>query len=1132
MTALLTPHTGADPDRSGPDAGSTHLPEATGRRAPAHPALPVVTAILTVRATEPWLPRTLDAIAGQIRPPERLVVVDACGAGAQLRDLVRGHAGLAEAIVDLRLHTIPSGAGARAAEPAAVLAQVLADVALLDFERGEEWLWLLTDATAPEPGALAELVGGVRRSPSVGIAGPKVLDWAQPRHLLEVGHLLTRTGRPIASPAVGEPDQGQFDTRTDVLAVGLSGVLVRRVLFERIGGFEPALGAGAAALDLGWRAQLAGERVVVVPAARVRDAGRYAADGTLRTDQLSTRIAARVAARRVALSRCAPVMVPLLSVWLVVTSVVGALGLLLLKRPAHAVAELADLRALAHPISSVRARWRFRRGRTLRRRDLSTLFVTWSESLRLGLERVQDSLTPTRHDDADLTPGAIGALDSGPVAEEAEDLTVLPASVPQRILTNAGVLMTTVAAFTAAGGLLTSLRGGLLDARGAGLAGGELAAVSTDAAGLWHSYRDGWQGAGLGAPGSADPHVAVLSGLTWLAERLPYVAEGRSPASVLLAWVLLLGMPIATAAAYLAGRVVTRAAWPRALAAAAWGTSGVLAASVSSGRVTVVLAHILLPLVAAGLARLAGPNGTFTAAAATALGAAVLGALVPVFLVPVAVVAVVLLWCGPGAAVRARALAVLVLPIALQGPSLLALRDPAVLLGAAGTLDAAGAEPVPLWQLVLARPDAVTDTSVFGVLVPALPAALLLVPILAATVLALVRAPASRARGASMLGLVTVALAGLGYALFARRVTLGVAPGARADADPVAAVPWPGVGLQLYLLAVLALALLGTVGMRAVLARGRTRWRRSWAAAGLVVVCVAILAGAVTIAASGLDRRPDGIALGRDPLPAVAVDQARGPEAARLLVLSVRADQVDLEIVGAEPGRLLRGPAAPSTPAAVTDPGFGPLVADLAAGRTGAFDAAGAGAAGTHGDRLADLGVGFVSLRATGEPGEQLLQRTLDATPGLTRLGTTDGQTLWRVQTRTPAPGATDSTTPVPAARLRLVTASGAVLGAVPATGPHGATTAELPAGPPGRRLVVAESPQWADHSVLTLDGAPLATAAGGGPPAYQVPATGGNLVIALPAQHPRWLLGQLGLLALTLFLAIPFGNRRSRRLR
>ncbi len=1163
MTALLTPHTGADPDRVAPAADPDHGPgsgasaagsdqpaDGGGRRPTRRPALPVVTTILSVRDVGPWLPQTLDALASQTRPPERLLVYVPT---AECADLVREHAALAAAVPDLHITELTDTDGRMAGELTRVVPRALADLAQRTaadvtegtagpsepgIRSGEEWLWLLTDATAPHPRALAELVGAVRRSPSVGVAGPKVLDWANPRRLLEVGQLVTRAGRAISWPAPGEPDQGQFDTRTDVLCVGLPAVLIRRGLFERIGGFEPALGVAAAAIDLGWRAQLAGERVVVVPAATVRDAGRYAADGTPRTDTIASRTAARVAARRVALARCGGWAVPLLSVWLIVSSLLSALGLLLLKRPAHALVELADLRALAHPIAAVQARWRFRRRRALRRRDLATLFVSWREAARLGLERVHDSLTPERRVEDPGSAAALGAVESGPVAEEAEDLTVLPASLPQRILTHAGVLATTAAGLVAGVGLVDSLRGGLLDARGDGFAGGELARVSTDAAGLWHAYRDGWQGAGLGSPDAAGPQVAVLAALTWLAERLPYVADGRSPASVVAAWVLLFAMPLATATAYLAGRVVTRAPWPRALAALVWGTSGVLAASVSSGRVTVVLAQIMLPLVAAGIARIARRDGTFTAAAATALGGAILGALIPVILVPVALAAFALVLVGPGLAARVRALTVLLVPVALQGPALLGWRDPATVLGAAGTLDAPGAAEVPVWQLALARPDALVDLTLFGPTVPALVAAGSLVPVLAAAALALVRSPGSRRQAVARAALVLLALAGLGYAVLARRVVLGSAPGAGSGTDLVPAVPWPGVGLQLYLFGVLAVALLGTVGMRAVLARGHATWRRSLAAIGLVVTTLGVGIGGVLVAGAGLDGRSDGIALGREPLPAVAVDQAHGPDATRLLVVTVREEQVDLEVVGAEPGRLLRRlEPPPSSPGAgsVTDPGYAPVVAALAAGQTGLSapnDGRPAATARTTGDRLADLGVGFVSLRATGTPGEQVLTRTLDATPGLTRLGTTEGQTLWRVQTRTPAAGAADPTTPVPAARLRLVTGAGEALAAVPVTGPHGATVALLPAGAPGRLVVVAEAPEWAAHALVTIDGQPVSALAGAGPPAYPVPAAGGQLVITVPAERPRLLLAQAVMLALTVFLAIPFGNRRSRRLR
>ena len=48
-------------------------------------------------------------------------------------------------------------------------------------------------------------------------------------------------------------------------------MLVRRDVFDALGGFEPAFAPHAEDVDLCWRAHLAGHRVVVVPQARVRE---------------------------------------------------------------------------------------------------------------------------------------------------------------------------------------------------------------------------------------------------------------------------------------------------------------------------------------------------------------------------------------------------------------------------------------------------------------------------------------------------------------------------------------------------------------------------------------------------------------------------------------------------------------------------------------------------------------------------------------------------------------------------------------------------------------------------------------------------------------------------------------------
>ena len=49
-------------------------------------------------------------------------------------------------------------------------------------------------------------------------------------------------------------------------------MLVRRDVFDALGGFDPAFAPHADDVDLCWRAHLAGHRVVVVPQARVRGA--------------------------------------------------------------------------------------------------------------------------------------------------------------------------------------------------------------------------------------------------------------------------------------------------------------------------------------------------------------------------------------------------------------------------------------------------------------------------------------------------------------------------------------------------------------------------------------------------------------------------------------------------------------------------------------------------------------------------------------------------------------------------------------------------------------------------------------------------------------------------------------------
>ncbi|MEO9150793.1 MAG: glycosyltransferase [Lapillicoccus sp.] len=1175
-----------------------------------------VCAVLVVRNGARWLEETLDSLATSSLLPDRLVVVDLGSSDASL-DLVRAHSRIRQVVAQVDVVPLPTGESTTSVTTSvttsaatssgtlpfgAAVREALTTVGPTVVPDGREWLWFLHADSAPAPQALSRLVTSVGRSPSVGVAGPKIVSWGDPRRLVSMGDLVTRAGRRLDAPAPGEPDQGQYDGRTDVLAVSTNGMFVRRDVYDELGGLDDALGEGAG-LDFGWRAQLAGHRVIVVPAARVSDAtlleagseavtsalltsrpltasldaaggageagavdesgsvdesGRVNESGNVdesgsvnesggsdetgeglrtapdpsapapavtgvppaRTAPLApaathptsatpdhpaapvdrphrtARGSRRRAARRVALTRCALWSLPFLAVWVVVSSVLSAAALLALKRPAHAWAELGDVAALTHPVTGIRSRWRFRGHRRVRRADLDGVFVSSGAALAHTWDSVQEALTPERSHRR--SPELVsGATETGPVAEEAEDLTVLPASIPQRILTHPGTVAVVLALAVTVVVFWSGLRGGLLDPQGAGLAGGELRPVSTDAAGLWHLFRDAWHGAGFGTDVAVGPQVGVLAALTWLAQRLPSVADGRSPAGVTVAWLMLAAMPLSALTAYAAGRVATLSRWPRAIAALAWGTSAGLAAALVGGRLSIVVAHILLPLVIAGFGAVTARRATWTSTFATGLATALVGCFVPVLAVVACVAAIAMVLLARGA--RWRSVVLALVPPMLYGPWVLQfVHDPRLLLTGGGLLDAGGGATPP-WQTAMGQPDGA-----------GLVHSLLFAPLALAACLALGRMSRRDRRSPALTGLAVLALVGLAVALAAPRVTVGQV--LDDGGQPVVATLWSGVGVEVYVAALLAAYLVGWQGLSRRL--GESRWgaKKLGVAVASFVLAVSVLGAGALTARNGLGDR---VGVGRDALPAVAVDQSRGVEGNRLLILRPTVDRIDYRLVGAEPGPLQRDVIGP----VATDPGLAPLVGALATGVSA--DASGPGA----GARLADQGVGFVSLRADAA---SPLSRTLDAESGLTRLGTTDDQTLWRVLARTPAVGAADET--VPPSRVRVADAAGAPLLGVPVDGPHGAVNTTLPSGAAGRQLVVAEAPEWARVARVTYDDTPLTAVSGSGFPTYTLPATGGRLVIDLPPAQQDWFLLQLVLLVVVVFLAIPFGTRRSRR--
>jgi hypothetical protein len=117
--------------------------------------------------------------------------------------------------------------------------------------------------------AVHQLVEESVRS-NAGVVSPKFVNWDDPSILLHVGMSCDKTGAVVDRIVPGEVDHGQHDAVRDVFVAPGGCVLVRSDLFSELKGFDAGIVAMGEDLDLSWRCQVAGSRVVVAPDARVR----------------------------------------------------------------------------------------------------------------------------------------------------------------------------------------------------------------------------------------------------------------------------------------------------------------------------------------------------------------------------------------------------------------------------------------------------------------------------------------------------------------------------------------------------------------------------------------------------------------------------------------------------------------------------------------------------------------------------------------------------------------------------------------------------------------------------------------------------------------------------------------------
>ncbi|MGW2650930.1 glycosyltransferase [Streptomyces sp. NPDC001393] len=922
----------------------------------------VVTAVLVSHDGARWLPDALAGVLGQERPVQYAVAADTGSADDSARLLT-------DALGDGHvLHLARRTGFGQAVEEASRTAPLLTpeelpylkrpsgwdpvtrswrddayDLPELPYGEPVQWLWLLHDDCAPEPDALAELLRVVDNELELGrddvaVVGPKLRGWYDRRQLLEVGVSIANSGRRWTGLDRREQDQGQHDHVRTVLSVSTAGMLIRRDVFEQLGGFDRRLPLMRDDVDLCWRAHAAGHRVLIAPDAVVRHA--EAASRERRTVDCVGRTAAsphkvdKAGAVYTLLVNTRGAALPWAFLRLVFGTLLRTVAYLVGKVPGQAVDEIRGLLGVLLRPERIFAARRRRGPSRIDKAELRRLFPPPGATIRATVEQLAANFT-SGSDDTFRAGRHGGAVESGPGGDDADFLQVEQFARLKRIARNPGPVL-----FLAL--LLISLAACRALLGGGALAGGALLPVPAGAGELWSRFADSWHPVGAGGTPAAPPYLAIVATLATIL----FGSTGLAVTVLLVA-----SVPLAGFTAYFASRPLVTSRLLRAWAAVAYAFLPATTGALAGGRIGTAVLAVLLPLIAragvaaSGLANRSGARGSWRATWAYALLLTITTAFTPIVW-PIALllgIGVLVLRRGDLLAHGLRFLAQLGTPLLALAPWSLTLlptgffKEAGLAYGssAASALDLLGASP--------GGPGTVHGLMLIGIVLAALAALL---------------------RSERQLGIRTawaIALLGLVFAVLANRSA------------------WAGPATLVYGIALLAAAALGADGARARVAEQSFGWRQPVAA----LIAFASAAGPLLVAAGWMIRGADGPLERRDPtqVPAfVAEDSTTGDRARTLILDSDSTARVRYTLVRGSGARM--GDAEVSA-ADGQNTRLDKVVANLVAG-SGADQA----------DQLGGFAVRYVLVHK-GAPRD--ITRVLDTTPGLTRLSQQNGSALYRV---------------------------------------------------------------------------------------------------------------------------------------
>lgn len=1024
-----------------------------------------VTVVLVTHDGAAWLPSVLTGLANQTRPPDAAVAIDTESSDHSLT-LLRSSFG-----VD-RVVTGPSrqGFGQAVRRGLEHIGRVEAFSGGAASGQVTQWVWLLHDDSAPDPTCLDALLKTADDYPSASVLGPKILGWHDRRLLLEAGVSISNSGRRLTGLERGEHDQGQHDGVRDVLSVSSAGMLVRREIWDLLGGFDPELKLFRDDLDFCWRAQRAGARVLIATDAIVHH--REAATHGSRSSDVASRPhrAERVASVHVLLAHCTALAAPFVALRLLFGSAMRSLAYLLGKDLGAARDEIVAVFVVAfHPWSLRRSRKRVKATATEPASIVRHLRPQLAWQMRQGLEAIAGIVTTSGASSGQQT----SALDSGPIDDDASFLSDQSSGLIRRLILRPGTVLTTALGLFA----LVALWG--LWWGGGTLQGGALLPSPGSAADLWDRYSQAWHDVGPGSTVPSAPYLMVIYPLALLLLGKAWLAVNV---------LLLLAMPIAGWAVYFTLRGVVASTAIRVWAGVAYALLPAMAGAISSGRIGTTMAAILLPFAVRSCVRISRPQGTFRRAAGTAILIAALTACVPIMWVIAVILAIGATVIGITRYGRSASRMIRRIWFAVLTPVLLLwpwsadlFLHPSLFLFEPGvTSRALSDSEVTAVDVLLLHPGGPGMTPVW------LSAGLLLAGLLAFMRRDRIRAVAL----AWVVGLVALIIGVL------QTVVLVTPPD-----SAIALRPWPGPATLLLGLSVIGAAAYAADGLRARVTRADFNLMQP---IGFLIALLAIAAPAgsavlwAPVAAGELRKGP------MSAVPAFVAADAVSPQAPRTLVLRQdSAGRVRYSLINGTGPQLGDADVAPA--AAVWMP-LDALVADLASGR-GGDEVTG----------LSAYGVRYVLL-AAGTSAE--LIPVLDGEPGLRRLSSAGGEVLWRIAGTT--------------SRARLIagaeqTSIGVNDGRDLTAAPY--IDQGLPDGTGARYLAIGTTPDPAWRAVAIT---PVTGEAVGLPAVAVEGASGWSQAFATPEGTPqvivdfngsersRWLWIQFGVLILLIVLALP----------